>query len=195
MRRVLAQVGVIGALLLAHLFAAGCGKVHEVTLELRTATQAADDLGMDTEMRASFAALDCGAGYARPLAAVCLQTYTLRDEKIAMDATCHDAPNIATEEDLVAFLRGKSPLVEGLVLEDGTTVFVRLLGYESATRQSSALVMCGITPSLPGHLEGSASEASLPMYLLCDDVSGEPSVARTLFDDYCSSPYFVALFP
>jgi hypothetical protein len=175
---------------------AACAKVHDVALELRSATQAAASLGDDNQAKADLPALDCGAGFAKPLAALCIQVYTLHGGTVVMEATCHDAPAVAGDADLVAFLRGLSPIVEGLSTSADTSVFVRVLGYDDATRAADSLVLCGITPSLPGHLDESVSPPTLALYLLCHDPDPEipPSAAETVFDDYCASE-FVSLFP
>jgi hypothetical protein len=175
--------------------AAACGQARDVALELRTATEAAASLGGDSQVKDDLSALDCGAAYANPLAALCVQVYTLRGGTIVMEAACHDAPAVAGDDDLRAFLRGLSPLASGLSTDADVSVFVRILGYDDATRAADGLVLCGITPSLPGHLDESASPPTLPLYLLCHDPASAPSVAGTIFDDYCASSDFVALFP
>jgi hypothetical protein len=171
---------------------AACAKVHDVALELRSATQAADSLGDDSPAKAALPALDCGAQYPRHLAALCIQVYTLEAGTIVMEATCHDAPAVASDDDLRAFLRGVSPIATGLSTDPETSVFVRVLGYDDATRAGDSLVLCGITPSLPGHLDESVSPPTLALYLLCHDPASAPSM---VFDDYCGSSDFVALFP
>lgn len=174
---------------------AGCRRVHDVALAVRTATEAAAGLTDGDPVKADLPDLDCGAAYPRPLAAVCLQVYTLHAGTIVMRASCHDAPAVASDDDLEAFLRGLSPIAAGLTGDPDTSVFVRLLGYDDATRAADGLVVCGITPSFPGHLDESSSPPTLALFLLCHDPAGAPSVAGTIFDDYCGSSDFVALFP
>jgi hypothetical protein len=182
-------------LVVVALAAVGCRHVHDVALELRTATEASDLLATDDPARDVLPDLDCGAGYPSALAAVCVQVYTLHEGTITMEATCHDAPAVASDSDLEAFLRGLSPVAAGIATGSGTSIFVRLLGYDDATRAVGSLVMCGITPSYPGHADESSSPPTLALYLLCHDPAGAPSVAGTIFDDYCGSSDFVALFP
>jgi len=112
-----------------------------------------------------------------------------------MQASCHDAPAVASDADLQAFLRGLSPIASGLTSDSETSIFVRLLGYDDATRAADSLVLCGITPSFPSHLDDSSSPPTLSLYLLCHDPESTASVAGTIFDDYCGSSDFVALFP
>ena len=189
--RAWARVMAIAALVVG----VGCREVRDVALELRSATEAAGSLAADDPARGDLPALDCGGGYPRPLAVVCVQVYTLHGGTIVMEASCHDAPAVASDDDLRAFLRGVSPIAAGLATDPDTSIFVRLLGYDAATRAAESLVMCGITPSFPGHLDESSSPPSLALYLLCHDPASAPSVAGTIFDDYCASSDFVALFP
>jgi hypothetical protein len=173
----------------------GCAKLHDVALELRSATEAAADVDEDNWAKLVLPALDCSAPYPHPLAALCIQVYTVAADTIVMEATCHDAPSIASNDDLLAFLRGLSPIASGLRTDSDTRVFLRLLGYDDATRSSGSLTMCGVTPSLPGHVDESASPPTLALYLLCHDPDGSPSEAGTVFDVYCASSDFVAMFP
>ena len=176
--------------------AGGCRHVHDVALVLHLASDAEamlDPGPVQTVVAAH--QLDCGAPYARPLAALCVQVYALHAGTIVMQATCHDAPAVASNDDLQAFLRGLSPVASGLSADPDTSIFVRLLGYDDATRAVGSLVMCGITPSCPGHLDESSSPPTLALYLLCHDPASVPSEAGTIFDDYCASSDFVALFP
>jgi hypothetical protein len=182
----------LAALLVA---AGGCREVRDVALELRSAADAAGSLATDDPARRDLPALDCSAGYPHPLAVVCVQVYTLHGGTIVTEASCHDAPAVASDDDLRAFLRGLSPIAAGLPSDSETSIFLRLLGYDDATRAADSLVMCGITPSFPGHLDESSSPPNLALYLLCHDPASAPSAAGTIFDDYCGSSDFVALFP
>lgn len=166
-----------------------------MALELHSATEAADGLDQSHWAKLDLPALDCPAPYDRALAALCVQVYTLHAGTVVMEATCHDAPAVGSDAQLSAFLRGLSPIAEGLSTDPETSVFVRLLGYDSATRTGDSLVLCGITPSLPGHLDESVSPPTLALYLLCHDPASATSEAGTVFDIYCGSSDFVALFP
>jgi hypothetical protein len=174
---------------------AGCRRVHDVALELRRASAAAAGLAEGDPVKTDLPLLDCGAAFPRPLAAVCIQVYTLHEGTIVMQASCHDAPAVGGDADLQAFLRGLSPIASGLEADSDTSVFVRLLGYAEATRTADSLVVCGVTPSFPGHLDESSSPPTLALFLLCHDPASAPSKAGTIFDDYCGSSDFVALFP
>ena len=169
--------------------------MHDVALELRSASDAAASPGVDPVAGPWLGELDCSAGYPSALAAVCIQVYSLHEGNIVMQATCHDAPAVASDADLQAFLRGLSSVAAGVSTDPDTSIFVRLLGYDEANRGADSLVMCGVTPSYPGHLDESSSPPTLALYLLCHDPTSPASEAGTIFDDYCASSDFVALFP
>jgi hypothetical protein len=195
--RLPAALSVVAVALALVVTAAGCARERDVSLELRAASAAAPLLAPGDPVAAVLAseALDCGADFATPLAALCVQVYTLAEGRVVMQAACHDAPGLGGEADLEALLRGLSPLAEGLPVEGEARVYVRILGYADAARTASSLALCGISPSLPGNVDTSQTPAVLPLYLLCHEPGAAPSQAGTVFGDYCGSSDFVAIFP
>jgi hypothetical protein len=180
----LACVRTLGSALLLSCLLSGCASEREVALELHEGAQATElvaDPGLEEALRQG--QLDCWLP-AAPTAveALCVQVLGLTaDGRITMQATCYDAPGIRRVEDLEAFLRGVGTLAAGLSADPGVSYWIRLLGYSDASRATSTLSLCGISPSIPAHVDEGASPPILPVYLLCP----ADAAAASVFEDYC----------